>query len=184
MQGSSASLRGALLGLLLQHPGHGGDLVGRLKRRLGDTWQIDVTDVYRLMKRLEEEGLARSVVDQRSANDSRPRLIYHPTETTAEAVRCWMETLMPREPVRLALLAKLAVAGPEDVPTIVRVLRAYERDCVSLAQLVLPTDVRPDSWESMFIDGTRDAVYRMLRAEVDWSVGMRQRIAEFAARNG
>jgi DNA-binding PadR family transcriptional regulator len=182
MRGSSAPLRGALLGLLLQHPGHGGDLVGRLKRRLGETWRIDVTDVYRLLKRLEEEGVARSEVDERAGNERRTRLIYYPTEQTAEAVRCWMETLMPREPVRLGLQAKLAVAREEDVPRIVRALREYERECMALAQFVLPSDVRPQSWEGLFLDGTRDAVYGSLRADIDWSVRMRQRIAEYAAR--
>jgi DNA-binding PadR family transcriptional regulator len=182
MRGSSAPLRGALLGLLLQHPGHGGDLVGRLKRRLGETWRIDVTDVYRLLKRLEEEGVARSEVDERVGNERRTRLIYYPTEQTAEAVRCWMETLMPREPVRLGLQAKLAVAREEDVPRIVRALREYERECMALAQFVLPSDVRPQSWEGLFLDGTRDAVYGSLRADIDWSVRMRQRIAEYAAR--
>jgi len=183
MQGSSAPLRGALLGLLLQRPGHGGDLVSRLKGRLGETWRIDVTDVYRLLRRLEEEGLATSVQEHRGGNDRRTRMVYHPTEHTAKAVTCWMETLMPREPVRLALQAKLAVAREEDVPTLLRALREYERECIALAQFVLPTDSSPQSWQALFMDGTRDAVYGMLRAEIDWSVRMRQRIAEYAARN-
>ena len=183
MRGSSGPLRGALLGLLIQHPGSGGELAGRLKRRLGETWRIDPTDVYRLLKCLLEEGLARAETKPRAGNDARMRLIYHPTEETAPAVRCWMETLMPREPVRLALQAKLAVATEENVPMVYRALRAYERDCIALAQLVLPTGVRPDSWESLFLEGTRDAVYGSLRAEVDWSVRMRQRIDEYAARS-
>ncbi len=175
-------MRGALLGLVLQRPGHGGDLVSRLKGRLGETWRIDVTDVYRLLRRLEEEGLVASVQEHRAGNDRRMRTVYHPTEETAQAVTCWMETLMPREPVRLSLQAKLAVGREEDVPALVRALREYERECMALAQLVLPTDVRPQSWQALFMDGTRDAVYGMLRAEVDWSVRMRQRIDEYAAR--
>jgi len=175
-------MRGALLGLVLQRPGHGGDLVSRLKGRLGETWRIDVTDVYRLLRRLEEEGLVASVQEHRAGNDQRMRTVYHPTEETARAVTCWMETLMPREPVRLSLQAKLAVGREEDVPALVRALREYERECMALAQFVLPTDVRPQSWQALFMDGTRDAVYGMLRAEVDWSVRMRQRIDEYAAR--
>jgi len=182
MRGSSAPMRGALLGLVLQRPGHGGDLVSRLKGRLGETWRIDVTDVYRLLRRLEEEGLVASVQEHRAGNDQRMRTVYHPTEETAQAVTCWMETLMPREPVRLSLQAKLAVGREEDVPALVRALREYERECMALAQFVLPTDVRPQSWQALFMDGTRDAVYGMLRAEVDWSVRMRQRIDEYAAR--
>jgi hypothetical protein len=58
MRGASTPLRGALLGLLLERPGHGGDLVHRLIARLGDTWRINPDDVYRLLTRLDEEGLA------------------------------------------------------------------------------------------------------------------------------
>ena len=49
MRGGSAPLRGALLGLLLERPGHGGELANRLVTRLGDTWRIDSNDVYRLL---------------------------------------------------------------------------------------------------------------------------------------
>ncbi len=40
MRGPSTPLRGALLGLLLERPGHGGDLAHRLVGRLGETWRI------------------------------------------------------------------------------------------------------------------------------------------------
>ena len=60
MRGPSTPLRGALLGLLLERPGHGGELVSRLKGLLGETWRINYDDVYRLLERLEEEGLASS----------------------------------------------------------------------------------------------------------------------------
>jgi hypothetical protein len=41
MRGPSTPLRGALLGLLLERPGHGGDLASRLATRLGETWRVD-----------------------------------------------------------------------------------------------------------------------------------------------
>ncbi len=45
MRGPSTPLRGALLGLLLERPGHGGDLANRLAARLGETWRVDTNDV-------------------------------------------------------------------------------------------------------------------------------------------
>src|ERR1700689_2937251 len=116
MRGPSTPLRGALLGLLLERPGHGGDLAHRLVGRLGETWRIDANDVYRLLEQLEKEGLACSREERRREHERRSRLVYHPTERTAEALTVWMETLLPREPVRLGLQAKLAVARPEDAP--------------------------------------------------------------------
>lgn len=110
-------------------------------------------------------------------------MVYHPTEKTTEGLQCWLETLMPREPVRLGLQAKLAVARPEDAPRLLRAFREYERECVKLAQLVLPREKGSPSWEGLRLDGIRQSVYGSLRADIDWSVHMRQLIAEYAARN-
>jgi DNA-binding PadR family transcriptional regulator len=182
-QGGSAQFRGALLGLVAEHPGSGGELASRLIARLGKTWRIEPKYIYRLLKQLEQEGLVCGREERRRGSDEGTSVVYHPTEETAAALRCWMETLMPREPVRLGLQAKLAVARPEDGPRLLRALREYERECLMLAQLVLPRENGSPSWEGLRLDGTRDSVYRSLRADIDWSVSMRQRIAEYAARN-
>jgi DNA-binding PadR family transcriptional regulator len=182
MRGPSTPLRGALLGLLLERPGHGGDLAHRLVARLGETWRIDANDVYRLLEQLEKEGLVLSREERRRDNRRRTRLVYHPTERTSEALTTWMETLLPREPVRLGLQAKLAVARPQDAPRLQVALMEYQRECLGLAQLVCPTDGEARSWAALFVDCTRDGVYRMLQAEIDWANSTRQRIDEYAAR--
>ena len=182
MRGASAPLRGALLGLLLERPGHGGELANRLISRLGETWRIDPNDVYRLLERLEAEGLASSREESRRGNQRRTRLVYHPTEETSGALTVWMETLLPREPVRLGLQAKLAVAREQDVRRLRVALTEYQRECLVLAQLVSPTDGEVRSWTALFMDCTRDAVYGMLQAEIEWANRTRQRIDEYAAR--
>jgi len=123
MRGPVAPFRGVLLGLLLERPGHGYDLANRLVARLGETWRFEPKHVYRLLDRLEEEGLVSSVQEPRRGNERRTLLVYHPTEETSPALRCWMQTLTPREPVRLGMHAKLAVAGPEDVPSLLGALK-------------------------------------------------------------
>jgi len=182
MQGASAPLRGALLGLLLERPGHGGELANRLIVRLGETWRINYDDVYRLLNQLERDGLAVSRQEPRRGNERGIRVVYHPTEQTPRALACWMETLLPREPVRLGLQAKLAVAREEDVPRLLVALRQYERECLALAQLVLPPEREPGSWAALRLDCTRDSVYGMLRAEIAWATRTRQRIDEYAAQ--
>ena len=181
MRGSSTSVRGALLGLLLERPGHGGDLANRLSVRLGEAWRFDPNDVYRLLDQLEDEGLARSEEQPRRGNRRRTRVVYHPTERTAQALGTWMETLLPREPIRLDLQAKLSVARAEDVVRILPAIREYERECLALAQLVCPSDGEASSWGALFIDCTRDGVYAILQAEVDWAARTRERINDYAA---
>jgi DNA-binding PadR family transcriptional regulator len=182
MRGPSTPLRGALLGLLLERPGHGGDLAHRLLARLGETWRIDTNDVYRLLEQLENEGLACAREEPARGNRRGTRLVYHPTERAPEALTVWMETLLPREPVRLGLQAKLAVARPEDASRLQVALMEYQRECLMLAQLVSPSGGEANSWATLFMDCTREGIYRMLQAEIDWANSTRQRIGEYAAR--
>jgi DNA-binding PadR family transcriptional regulator len=179
MRGPSTPLRGALLGLLLERPGHGGDLANRLAARLGETWRVDTNDVYRLLEQLENTGLATSRDEPKRGNHRRTHLVYHPTEATPEALTLWMETLLPREPVRLGLQAKLSVARPQDAPRLLVALRAYERECLLLAQLVSPNDGQARSWAALCMECTREAVYGQLQTEVDWATNTRRRIKEF-----
>ncbi|HYB24934.1 MAG TPA: PadR family transcriptional regulator [Solirubrobacteraceae bacterium] len=179
MRGPSTPLRGALLGLLLERPGHGGDLANRLAARLGETWRVDTNDVYRLLEQLEKTGLAVSRDEPKRNNHRRTHLVYYPTDETSEALTLWMETLLPREPVRLGLQAKLSVAREQDAPRLLQALKAYERECLMLAQLVTPIDSRGRSWTALCLDSTRDAVFSQLQIEVQWAQRTRGRINEF-----
>jgi DNA-binding PadR family transcriptional regulator len=181
IRGGNTPLRGALLGLVLERPGHGYELGNRLIARLGETWWIEPKYAYRLLKQLEKEGLVVSVQEPRR-NKERYMRVYHPTEQASSALEYWMETLTPREPVRLGLQAKLAVARPEDVPRLLLALREYERECSELAQLVQPSDNEARSWAALRMDFTRDATYTMLLAEIAWAQRTRQRIEAYAAR--
>src|SRR5438445_1653326 len=86
MRGASAPLRGALLGLALERPGHGGELANRLVARLGATWRIDTNDVYRLLDQLVADGLLEAHEEPRRGNQRRTRMVYRPTEQTEEAL--------------------------------------------------------------------------------------------------
>ncbi|HMD58090.1 MAG TPA: helix-turn-helix transcriptional regulator [Solirubrobacteraceae bacterium] len=178
MRGPSTPLRGALLGLLLERPGHGGDLANRLAVRLGETWRVDTNDVYRLLEQLERTGLAISRDEPKRGNDQRTHIVYHPTAETAAALTTWMETVLPREPVRLGLQAKLSVARQQDARRLLVALVAYERECLVLSHLVAPSDCAAGSWAALCMDCTRDAIYAQLQTEVDWAARTRRRISE------
>ncbi len=180
MRGPSTPLRGALLGLLLERPGHGGDLANRLRARLGETWRVDANDVYRLLEQLERTGLAVSIEEPKRGSRGRTHLVYHPTEDASRALTVWMETLLPREPVRLGLQAKLSVARREDAPRMLAALRAYERECLVLAHTILvPAEGAARSWTALCMVCTRDAVHAQLKTEMDWAARTRHRIGGF-----
>lgn len=176
MRGSSTSLRGALLALLLERPGHGYDLANRLRERLGSSWAISRTYIYSLLDELESEGLI--VGRSEPVRNGRLLVTFHPTELTTLALTQWMQTLTPREPVRIGLQAKIAVAREEDAPWLLQALREYERECLKLLQSTSATIVNRRHWKMLVLDCARDAVDGQLRAEIEWARRTRQRIAE------
>lgn len=181
MRGASTPLRGALLGLLLERPGHGGDLASRMRMRLGETWRIDGNDVYRLLEGLEAEGLVAVTEEPIKGKRRGTRVVYHPTERTPGAVEDWMQTLLPREPVRRGIEAKLAVGRECDVPSLRFALRQYERECLELAQVIPPSLGEPQSWTTLLLDCTRDGIQRILQAEIDWVSRTITRMEEYEA---
>jgi len=181
MDVKSGTLRGALLGVLLQRPGHGYELANRLISRLGATWQIDRVTVYRQLETLAQQGLARGVQGTRSDEDGRPLIVYHPTEETAPALTAWMEKLLPRKPVRLDLQAKLAVARDEDVPRVLAALWEHERECLALAKLVAPSAGEPTCLAGVFLECTRDSVLGAFEEEIAWTRRARRRINEYVS---
>jgi DNA-binding PadR family transcriptional regulator len=182
MRGASTPLRGALLGLVLERPGHGGDLANRLRVRLGEAWRIDGNDVYRLLEGLEGEGLVSAREEPIKGRRRGTRVVYHPTERTSAAVGDWMQTMLPREPVRRGIEAKLAVAREQDVPSVRHALRQYERECLELAQMIPPATGQARSWSVLLLDCTRDGVQRILQAELDWVSRTITRIEEHEAQ--
>jgi len=184
MRGASGALRGALLGLLLECPGHGADLANRLVARLGKTWRIDVNDVYRVLEQLEKQGLAISRNQPVQDGRQRTQLVYHPTWATSEALTLWMETQQPHEPVRLGWQAKLSVARPQDAPRLLRALQAQERECLTLATSLAQTREQGRTWEAVCRDCSSEAVLAQLHAEIEWAANTRRRIQAANAQPG
>ena len=178
MRGASGALRGALLGLLLEYPGHGADLANRLVARLGQAWRIDVNDVYRLLDQLEKKGLAISRNQPIQGARQRTQLVYHPTWGTSEALTVWMAALLPHEPVRPGWQAKLSVARPQDAPRLLRALQAHKRENLTLATSLAQAREHGDSWEAVCLDCSREAVLAQLHAEIEWAANTCRRIKE------
>lgn len=180
MRGSSP-LKGALLGLLVQHPGHGYDLALRLHRRLGPAWQIEAKGLYPMLQQLERAGLVSSE-KVACTGPTRGRVIYSPTEYAPRALTEWMRTGHSTEPLRVELHAKLAVARREDVPLLLRALDGYEQDCLKLLSASAERFPQAGSLTALAMNLTRSSALMRLRTELEWIALARREIAAFALK--
>jgi DNA-binding PadR family transcriptional regulator len=178
MRGSSP-LKGALLGLVLQRPGHGYDLANRLDRRLGPAWQITAKDLYRMLEQLERAGLVSS---RRVFSDGPTgnRRVYSPTELAEPALTEWMHTSTRMAPVRAEFQAKIAVARAQDAPRLLAALESYERECFALFKASSQDAPLIRSFAGIAVHLSRSSARLHLRAELEWIVLARRLISEVA----
>ena len=80
----------ALLLLLRERPAHGYDLIERLPELTGDE-RVEMGNLYRLLRALEEEGLVSSEWDATSPGPAKRR--YAITETGAQLLDQWVDAL-------------------------------------------------------------------------------------------
>ncbi len=181
MRGSSP-LKGAILGLVLERPGHGYDLGARLGARLGPSWAIDPKRLYRMLDQLEHAGLIAGTVEIDPDNARQQRTVYRATERAPRALRTWLETRAPREPTRAEIQAKVAAAREQDESQVRQALLRYERECLELLRQSAGPPLPVRSWMGLVMDIVRDASDAQLRAEIEWAKRTRRRIEEHVAR--
>jgi PadR family transcriptional regulator, regulatory protein PadR len=80
----------ALLLLLRERPAHGYDLLERLPELIGEQ-RIEMGNLYRLLRALEEEGLVTSEWDEGSAGPAKRR--YAITEQGRLLLEQWIDAL-------------------------------------------------------------------------------------------
>ena len=129
------SIRQAMLAILEQGPMYGYQLRAEFEQRTGETWPLNIGQVYTTLTRLERDGLVE-VVGHGGADegdqDGRPdqaasdrqHVSYRATEAGRGEVSEWFATPVPRtQPARDELAIKLAIAVTlpgTDVGTIIQ----------------------------------------------------------------
>jgi DNA-binding PadR family transcriptional regulator len=117
------SIRQAMLAILEQGPMYGYQLRAEFEQRTGETWPLNIGQVYTTLTRLERDGLVEVVDETAPGEDAGPggagepsgsdrtHVSYRATEAGRSEVSEWFATPVPRsQPPRDELAIKLALA--------------------------------------------------------------------------
>ncbi len=171
------SIRQAMLAILEQGPMYGYQLRAEFEQRTGETWPLNIGQVYTTLTRLERDGLVEVVghggVDDHDGSD-RQHVSYRATDAGRGEVSQWFATPVPRtQPPRDELAIKLAIAVTlpgVDVTTIIQRQRS-----ATMASLQDYTRLKrsgraatPEAPEDLAWSLVLDALVFDAEAEVRW----------------
>lgn len=179
----ASTLKGPVLMLVLERPGHAWDLGVRLRQRLGPAWGFDPNDIYGVLERLTKRGLLEGRLEahpDRRRNPKKPArqmVVYYQTALTEGAVAEWIERPVSREPDRGEMLALMAVMPEERAPQLLLRLDEYAREC-AVASAKVSQEYPTESWIGLLMELARKAVIVRLEGEIDWAETAREWIQE------
>lgn len=139
-------IKEGLLALLARGEAHGYQLKLDLEAATGDTWRINVGQIYTTLSRLERDGLVRS-----AGADNQGRIIYEITADGNQAVAEWLAVPVDlaaagRDEISLKLLVSLA-AGMDPGP-VVKTQRSATMKALQDYTALKGSGDRPDlAWE-------------------------------------
>jgi DNA-binding PadR family transcriptional regulator len=153
-----SSIAWALLGLVIERPSYGYELMQRFRRVYGETLVLSShTRIYTALDALRVRGLIEEMTDgpHGPSTSRRPKPRYRATEEGVGAYQEWLFNQMEEERQRHRLFARqLAMLEP---PAALEVLDEYERQC-----LLQSDDVASD-------EGEREGVAERLADEEEQS---------------
>lgn len=171
---SGLSTKHVVLGLLIEQPGYGYDLLKRARSRFGFLG-LSENFVYKTLERLEQDGWIEEKGDKGTGNTRRgaPRVVYRSTALGRKRFKEWLATPSDRAALRDELQAKLNLSEPDDLPELLAVAEAQHRECVaeltSVQRPALAHVAEPDvPWHHAAVMMADDLNLRWLQALVDW----------------
>ncbi|MBS1869853.1 MAG: PadR family transcriptional regulator [Actinobacteria bacterium] len=131
------SARLAVLGLLLERPGWGYELVTRFDRTFGEPydWRITSAAIYQALRYLERTGLIVPHVDEGEGAPEEPgqrgmRQPYRVSGLGARMMREWLAAPMSSSPSQEEVLIRLQFRGADD-ETLRAMLKRHAEACLA-----------------------------------------------------
>ncbi len=127
------SVKHAVLGLVIERPGYGYELIQRLEQRI-EGWRPSETAVYPALRSLRAEGMIRArdatTAESGAVSAHRGVVWYEATAEGREEFRAWVRKPTDLAPQRDPFWLKVAFASAEDLPWLVELARELESACL------------------------------------------------------
>jgi DNA-binding PadR family transcriptional regulator len=128
-----------ILGILSAKPMHGYQLLEHFNQRqsLGRVWSMSTSQVYAVLKRLENSGLVAGETVE--VPDAPPRTIYTITPTGEARLKAWLYDPQPSpniRRVRIEFLSKLYVAHLLGLP-VTDIIQSQRESCIQQKESIL-----------------------------------------------
>jgi DNA-binding PadR family transcriptional regulator len=158
-----------LLGLLQAHPAHGYDLLERFRdpAHLGRVWNMSVSQLYAVLKRLESDGTITG--RELPQSDAPPRTEYAITPLGEQRVADWLAETQPPTSIhriRVQFLSRLYIATLLDLPTegiIDRQLAVCEKQRDAIRERLAQTSAPIETLTLEFVQGQLEAAITWLQ---------------------
>ena len=140
-----AGTKYAVLGLLLERPSYGYEVLVRFRRAFdAGQWAISPQGLYASLDRLERDGLIEPIDPQSpEVRRRQPKTPYRVTADGARALRHFLESPMGPDPSRAEFLVRLQCAASKDAEALLRMLDGYENACLDELGRIAPAQPGP-----------------------------------------
>lgn len=199
--GLKSSLRSpvnyAVLGLVIEKPSYGYELMQRLQNRYGELLVVSSpSHVYAALDRLQRErlivhhdrGSALEPADE-DAPARQPKVTYRATADGAVVYRQWLAEQLRDDGARVELIGRMIATGARDLRAIGDLIDRYDAECVTASQQMPLAD---RAAAEAGVEHERDFVRRLvqeerrfvLEAQLRWIDFAREELRARAARQG
>lgn len=167
------SVRHAILGILLKRPSYPYELSVNFTQLIGDGWQLNKSQVYQTVNKLEGEGLVECTGNK--PNEHGTRRVFQVTDNGKKEYQRWRSTMSQKiRPLRDDLLIRIALATQEDADELLeavdlrRLLCAERLREYSEIELNLIPLEKACSWEEAGPALSMSAALEQLNSEIRW----------------
>jgi DNA-binding PadR family transcriptional regulator len=188
------AMKEAVLGLVLERPGYGYELINRFNERFGETWRLNPGTVYEAIDRLERDGFITGDAAERAQSRGRGTrrqhvVIYRATPAARERFLTWLTApTVGIEPVRGEILLKMGMTTrPDQALALIQVIDAQIDACAdALAQQLAryhldPGIARMVPWRTVVSWFMTEAGITRLQADLTWLRRLRAAAEAFRA---